>query len=307
MLTLLASVLCAMLAAWLAHRELQRARIAAHQAETGDSVAVVVARTDLAAGTTLNADNLSVRPVPARYLPARVVTPAQFETVDGRLLAHAMRGGQPLTGALLQPRKARPSTLAARLHGDQSAMSFAVDEVNGLSGLLHPGDRVDLLVTLGGSAQQRSFRLLRDARVLATGSAIDGAPEFPGRGYATITLAVPLAQDRLLALARSEGKVSVLLRPADEGGAGERGPAHPQLLAQWLAGRIPQAPPPRRAAGIPVLYGDGQAAASASPPSTAGVQAAASALRAVDGPMAAATAAAAATEHAAAASYGRQP
>jgi pilus assembly protein CpaB len=184
-------------------------------------VSLVVAKRDLARGELASADTLAVREVPDTYAPQGAVTPAQFDTIAGAAINAPMRAGDPLLHAALAPPDA--GGLSARIREGIRAMTIAVDEVNAISGMLQPGDRIDLLLSARLPAsgptqpQEVSRALMQDLLVLATGRQVRPGPEERGpRTYTTITVEVAPAQAQKLAIAQRVGKLTALLRnPSD--------------------------------------------------------------------------------------------
>lgn len=121
-----------LLAAALAAVAVALGLIAAHPRPTG--VRVLVAARDLPAGTTLTPSDVAGRVFPARVVPAGAVRQAA-----GRTLSAPVRRGEPLTDVRLR----RP--LDSWPPGTVAVPVRLADA--GVAGLLHPGDRVDVLAT----------------------------------------------------------------------------------------------------------------------------------------------------------------
>src|SRR3569623_1037498 len=140
---------------------------------------VIVARTDLAPGSTLRADVLAIRNMPSDYLPASTLQPAQASDVLGRTVAHALRAGEPIQTALLKTRE--DFALAQRVALGRRAVTIGVDEASAVAGLVRPGDRVDLRWRGGGTP-------LLNVAVLATGSQLARGEGGKAQDYSTLTL-----------------------------------------------------------------------------------------------------------------------
>lgn len=121
-----------LLAAALAAVAVGLGLIAAHPRPAG--VRVLVAARDLPTGATLTPSDVAGRVFPARVVPAGAVRQAA-----GRTLSAPVRRGEPLTDVRLRrPLDAwQPGTVAVPLRIADA----------GVAGLLHPGDRVDVLAT----------------------------------------------------------------------------------------------------------------------------------------------------------------
>ena len=167
----------------------------------GQTVAVLAAARDLAAGTTLTADDLSAVELPMRLVPdGALMTRAE---VLGRVVAGRVRRGEPLTDARLAG--------ASTLGGAAGLVAVPVRLADpGAALLLGPGDRVDVLAA-ASDADAPS-----EARVVATGATVVTVPAETagdlGEG-ALVVLAVPARTARVLAAAAARSRLSVVLRP----------------------------------------------------------------------------------------------
>ena len=107
-----------------------------------------------------------------------------------------------------------------------------VDAISGVSGLLRPGDRVDLLGTfpvtqedqlIPGSDGEKSvgyvtMTLLQNVTLLAVGKQLsDINSQSNGRGgYSTVTASLTIKEAELLTIAQTRGKLTLLLRNSDD-------------------------------------------------------------------------------------------
>jgi pilus assembly protein CpaB len=139
------------------------------------------------------------------------------------------------------------------------------DEVNSVSGMLRPGDRIDLLFTARDtlSAEQGGVGdltrpLLQDVRILATGSQLDSTqPRGPGASsFGTITVEVSPDQAQQLVLAQRGGRLTALLRGPDdrhEIGTGSLDLA--ALLGRVRPARSPVPPAPVQRPAMEIIVG----------------------------------------------------
>ncbi|HVL55149.1 MAG TPA: Flp pilus assembly protein CpaB [Burkholderiaceae bacterium] len=211
-----------------------------------DLVEIVVAKRDLRRGEIVSADTMALRSLPREFAPGGAVTAGGFDAHVGQRLVVAMRGGEPLLPASLQ--RIDPSAFSSRLRPGVRALTVAVDEVNSLSGMLQPGDRIDLLLSVrppphAGLAQPEITRpLMQDLLVLATGRQSRPAGEdslSAVRSFGTITVEVDPERAQRLVVAQRSGKLTAVLRnPHDRQPIGDRRldihslldlPAPPQL------------------------------------------------------------------------------
>lgn len=199
--------------------EVEKARLAPKQA----MVEVVVARRDLDRGELVAPENMAVREVPADYLPSTAVRPQRFEHHVGSRLDQPMRSGEPLLAGAIVGSDA--GSFSSRIRQGIRAMSILVDEVNSVSGMLQPGDRIDLLFSVRPPvapgqppAQEVTATLMQDLAVLATGRQVRaGADDGSGpRHFTAITVEVSPEQAQQLIVAQRTGKLTAMLRHPDD-------------------------------------------------------------------------------------------
>lgn len=148
---------------------------------------VVVAATDLPAGSTLSPEGLAVREWPADLVPAGAVL--AVADAAGRVLVGAARAGEPLTDARL--------TGATTVGGDDAAVPVRLADPD-VAALLVAGRRVDV-VTLGERAGEPVV-LASDAQVVTV---------LPGP---LVLVAMPRALATRVAAAALSDQVAVTLR-----------------------------------------------------------------------------------------------
>lgn len=248
----LSALVVATLAAWAMHHYL-RARMADIEAQANGVhwEKVLVAKRALPSGTVLSADTVAQRDVPAEWVHSNAIRPQDFERAENQTLAIEARAGEMLLWAQLVP--AAPTSFAARLGVGQRAVTVPVDEVNSVSGMIEPGDRIDLVAVFKNDGQTLMLTLLQNAAVLATGN--KATPDEGGgdskAGYTTITLETSAQQARQVLAAREVGKLAALLRSP---GDAQRGPVGPDAAAQLLG--LPAVAAAASVAAVPVIYGN---------------------------------------------------
>jgi len=243
-------------------------------------VDLVVAKRDLKRGDVIGPDTMAVRSLPRDYAPGGAVSPARFESLVGSRLAAPMKSGEPLLpGALIG---ADAPGFSSRVRPGIRALTIAVDEVNSLSGMLQPGDRIDLMISVrpqpvSGVVQPELTRtLMQDVLVLATGRQIrasgDDGPA--NRTFTTITVEVDPERAQKLVVAQRSGKLTAVLRhPDDRQPVGDRRLDVNTLLGLPTPAAVVQRPGPEVIVGgrgalpaaptMPGHVGDGAAPASA--------------------------------------------
>jgi pilus assembly protein CpaB len=202
---------------------------------------VAVPLADMPQGAIVQPGDLAVRSVPAEFAPADAVTPDNHAEFEGRMLRSPARGGAPLSASALVPLNEHFSSLIPQ---GKVAYTLSVDENNSISGMLVPGDLIDILFVkdkdgdpAAARAGARVLPLLQQVRVLATGTRIgervarEGQPDGDTQGFSSVTLELDQAQAKSLVIASQVGALRVLLRDAKDRSPG---PAQGLSEREWL-------------------------------------------------------------------------
>jgi pilus assembly protein CpaB len=190
-----------------------------------------------------------VRPVPVEFAHSVAIAPEDFDRIDGQVLAYAVKSGDMILWGLMEGK--RVPTFSARVEAGHRAMTVPVDEINSISGMLEPGDMIDLMVTIDQRGKKVAFPLMQSATVMATGQrSMDDPKSGERRQYSTVTLDTTPEQAHHVIVAREIGKITALLRnPQDKQSLPNSG-ADVALMLGIKGGHI--------AGGeVPVLYGGG--------------------------------------------------
>jgi pilus assembly protein CpaB len=201
-----AGLLAALLAwAWLASLE-QRLL---HQ---GQEIRILAVRRYVPAQARLQAADLRWRSMPRAFAPTGAIT--QPEQALGLQTLVPFSEDEPL---VLNKLALGEQSLAAAVPPGQRALSLPVNAVTGLSGLVKPGDHVDVLLLHGQGPQSQAGLLLQDATVLAVGAHLGReSVERSDRG-GTVTLALDPAEAALALAAQANGALTLTLRaPGDD-------------------------------------------------------------------------------------------
>jgi pilus assembly protein CpaB len=179
----------------------------------------VVANQDMPRGARLNTETVSIRAIPKEWSYADALTPDQLPRFENAALEVPARRGQPILWAQLASQG--PRALSDRLEPGRRAVSVPVDDISSVAGLVKPGDRIDLLVSIKRNTRTTLMPLLQRALVLATGAHTDSRASSESssdqRGYSTMTLDVSPEDARRLFAARELGRLTAVLRtPEDE-------------------------------------------------------------------------------------------
>jgi pilus assembly protein CpaB len=204
----------------------------------GNKKPVVVAKVEISKGTKLSNANLAVRSIPVEFAHSTSIAPEQFDRIDGQSLAYNVKAGEMIFWGLLESKKA--PTFSARIEMGRRAITVPVDEISSISGMLEPGDLIDLMVSVERKGKKITLPLMQRVPIMATGQrAVDDPKSGERRLFSTVTLDADLSQAKNLIVAREVGHITALLRnPGDRTlipdgqvdlaallGAGQGGPA----------------------------------------------------------------------------------
>ena len=199
---------------------------------------IAVAVADLAWGTALNKDMIKTVPFPKEYVPPGCFSSA--EGLAGRVLVYPVKMNEPIFESRLAPQTIQAGGVAALISPNKRAIAVKVDKVIGVSGFLHAGNRVDVLVTVATvkSSDPVTKIVLENILVLAVGPDVEKKGKEPV-SVDVITLEVTPVEAEKLALAASEGKIQLALRNFnDTQDAFTRGMTIPNLLASYSGGPV---------------------------------------------------------------------
>lgn len=197
-------------------------------------IGVVVASRDLVKGEVLNSNSLVVRSIPSGFVSNLAVLPADFEKVEGKILQVNLARGKPLLNTFIGSEF--PLDFSDTIVEKRRAMTIQVDEINSFTGLLRPGNKIDLFVLGKSESSDKKnvddskviLPVLENVEVLATGK--DTANDYeekirllrggvganPQQNYTTITINVTPKQAAILSLAQDAGDIIALLRNRED-------------------------------------------------------------------------------------------
>jgi pilus assembly protein CpaB len=214
-------------------------------------VQVVVSKADLPKGSHISPANLATRSMPKEWAHSGAITPDQFDRANGAVLAYPASAGEPLIWAQLEGQ--RTPTFSARLTAGRRAVTVPVDEISSLSGMVEPGDLIDIVVSVSKDKQHFTFTLLQSVAVLATGTkasqqekTADGRP----RSFSTITLDTSPEDAKRVIAAREVGRVTALLRAPNDSAAVSAQRSDAQALLGLATGNVAAT-----RSTVPVIYG----------------------------------------------------
>ncbi len=214
--------------------------------DSSTPVKVVVAAMDIGVGARLDETNIEIREIPKQYVQPG--TMSDVTTLFDRVVyVPALEGSQILESMLASPEKAG---LAQKIPKDKVGFTVAVNPVTAVSGLVQPGDFVDVLLTVEvgretvekGKMEQDIYSKVvlenvlimavdQRSRRMAIGPGFKTQANSPGnvfnpesmannsaKAITTVTLAVSQEDCLRLNLAQEIGSISLALRSSwDQG------------------------------------------------------------------------------------------
>ena len=240
------------LSAWAIEQHLSAKEQEFKQQNRTEKVIRIVAARDLPRGTLVNLKDFAKDEFPANWIGTDAVALSEVQLVQGKQLNIDLKAGQLLMHVHLVE-QAQPA-LASRLSPDKRAVTIPVDLMSSMSGLLQPGDRVDLFVSFEYKGQRTTASLLQGVEVLATGQQTKTTGDHIAATevrYSTVTLAASHDEAKKLVAARQGGSITAVLshETADPLTLGRQLTAIqlPELLG--LESAKPQA-------SVEIIYGD---------------------------------------------------
>ncbi len=218
----------------------------------GGTTNVLVAKIDIGKGGQLSPENIAIRAVPVEFSHSIAITPEEFDRVKGQALAYPVKRGEMILWGLMETQKV--PTFSARVEAGHRAMTVPVDEVNSISGMLEPGDAIDLFATIDQKGKKTTFPLLQGVFVMATGQrSVDDPKTGEVRQFSTVTLNTTPDQANNIIVARELGKLTALLRNPDDK---QRLSTTRYDIAALLGLKDVKTGTGTTAATVPVLYGN---------------------------------------------------
>lgn len=207
---------------------------------------VVVAERDIPEGTMIDRIALKTVSLPAPMVPAGAFS--SIDSVAGRVTRMAVFSGEAIVPGRLAP-VGSGAGLELKIPPGQRAMAVRINDVAGISGLLQPNSRVDVLVTIAeaqNSTKQVAKLFMSNMLVLSVGTEIQRDAQGKAINATTVTLAVTPEEAERLAIAMNTGAIQLVLRGyGDPDSVRTKGATSSDVLSQ-LQGTsvvVPQASP----------------------------------------------------------------
>ncbi|MBY0490465.1 MAG: Flp pilus assembly protein CpaB [Gemmatimonadaceae bacterium] len=172
---------------------------------------VVIASQDIPEGAALMRSALSAERWPAASVPDSAF--GQIDSVVGRVTRIAVFKGEAIIPGRLAP-LGTGQGIQVKITPGKRAMAVRIDDVVGVSGLIQPDSRVDVLVTLReqGDDRQVSKLFMSNMRVLSVGTVDRAARDNEPIKATTATLEVTPFEAERLAVAMRDGTIQLVLR-----------------------------------------------------------------------------------------------
>lgn len=213
----------------------------------GTEVLVLKAKRDIKEQETITETSMELVPMPKNYLEPSAVsfdkkeedkdTDKRRKELTGSVALVPIKKGEQITYNKITEPSIRTG-LASQIAPGKRAVAIPIDEKTGVSKLIKPGDRVDLIAVLdlgGGKENKISKTFLQDVVVLSTGKNVTNhvarvveVDPFGGKEkvrpltedttFSTVTLEVDPIQAQLLSLvmSNSDNAISLALRNNDD-------------------------------------------------------------------------------------------
>ncbi|WP_337172933.1 Flp pilus assembly protein CpaB [Paludisphaera sp.] len=182
-----------------------------------ETVAAVVALDDLARGEPIDAARVEIREIPKSRAPEGRL--ASLEEATSRTPSIPMLKGEFVIEPKLLPKGSRPG-MASMIPAGMRAFTIQTPSFSSsLAGLIQPGNRVDVLLTITPSGSRgdddaTTTTLLQNIELLAVHTTVEadaGAKADPN-GTRSVTLLVTPRQAAILDLGQNKGTLHLALR-----------------------------------------------------------------------------------------------
>ncbi|MBA3559711.1 MAG: Flp pilus assembly protein CpaB [Gemmatimonadaceae bacterium] len=242
------AVLVAIAATFGVYRMLQATKESSRVA----TVAVVVASRDIPEGQGIERSAVGTNLWPVQAVPAGYF--GSVDSVAGRVARVTIFKGEAIVPGRLAP-VGTGAGLEVKITPGKRAMAVRINDVVGISNLVQPNSRVDVMVTIGdaNSGGQRVAKLFMDnMRVLSVGTQVQRSEDGSINSATTATLEVTPDEAERLSIAMNQGSIQLVLRGyGDPENITTKGATSSDVLKQLREGQVvlppvAKAPAPRR-------------------------------------------------------------
>ncbi|HJT31972.1 MAG TPA: Flp pilus assembly protein CpaB [Pirellulales bacterium] len=223
-----------------------------------DGTEVFVALQDIAMGDPINKALLKLEKWPTDKLVDGMIF--KLEDIEGRRSRQKIFAGEPILENKLLKKGETGASATDMIPPGYRAVPVSVDAVSGSSGMILPGDRVDLLVHIQGGMNQdirspTTVTFLQNVKVFAVDDNFSRAGDETTATAKTISVLVTPDQAQMVMLAASVGKVQMVMRSANDDAVETTGLVDVQTLlhGRTSGGSAPPPPAPATPTGDKLL------------------------------------------------------
>ena len=172
---------------------------------------VVIAQKDMAEGAAIDRMAVVVAQWPVSTIPVGAFT--SIDSVAGRVARMTVFKGEALVPGRLAPDGTGPG-LEVKIAPGKRAVSFRINDVSGIAGLIQPNSRVDIVVVMDGGADKGRMAqvFLQNMRILAIGSDPQRTEDGRPINAAVATVEATPYESEQLALVTTQGQIQLMLR-----------------------------------------------------------------------------------------------
>ncbi|WAC06566.1 MAG: Flp pilus assembly protein CpaB [Thermodesulfobacteriota bacterium] len=255
-LPILIAVIIALIGAFAANKWLKKQAIVKGKPTIGETAQIAVAKVDLPWGTKLTSEALTSARFIKNSLPTGYFT--DLAALNNRVLLSPVSRNEPILESRLAPVSIATGGVSAVIPSGKRAIAVKGDKVIGLSGLIQPGNRVDVLFSITNPETQTEITkiVLQDILVLAANTQIEkGKKEGEAAPVDVYTLEVTPEDGEKLALAATQGRLQFALRnPMDLEMVVTRGATIPDTLGMLYIPGNKKSPEPMATRGPSAVH-----------------------------------------------------
>jgi pilus assembly protein CpaB len=174
---------------------------------------VVVAAVNMSMAEAVTGQHVKLAQWPKNAIPSGAIR--TLAGAEGRVVRSAIMAGEPLLESRLAPELAGKGGVMPMLVPEgQRGVTIKVDDAIRESGFILPNSRVDVLVSMqkpGSNTERIAKVILQDVPILAAGQTVEMRDNKPIT-VTTVTLALTPEQTERLAVAQSEGRITLTTR-----------------------------------------------------------------------------------------------
>lgn len=180
---------------------------------------ILVPNMNLEIGQVISTSTVSLRPVPAEYIPDGALTANDFDQIVGMAVKTRISKGKAILRSQLQGLRV-VEKFSELLKPGERAPTLKVSALDSNENMLVPGDKIDILVMVSNkeSKSQALLSVLEDVLVLATGmdTIADSISRHGYDGYGSLTIGVRTENLAKVLFAKEQGSLVYALKRSDD-------------------------------------------------------------------------------------------